>query len=138
MDKLRIGKVATRSGVSVDTVRYYEERGLIAEPARLASGYRQFAPEVIERIRFIKQAQELGFTLSDVEQLIELRDSPDATCADVRRQAESKLAEIEEKLNALRRITQTLDELVSACNQPRARAVEACPIIDAMEDNREG
>jgi MerR family mercuric resistance operon transcriptional regulator len=137
MERLQIGKIAKRAGVSVDTVRYYESRGLIDEPPRLASGYRQYAPGVVDRIEFIKQAQELGFTLGDIEDLLRLRDAPDTTCSAVRCKAESKLDEIEEKLVALRRMKTTLDELVNACRQQQSETADACPILDAMEKNHE-
>ena len=137
MERLQIGRVAQRAGVSVDTVRYYESRGLIAEPPRQASGYRQYAPGVVDRIQFIKQAQKLGFTLADIEELLRLRDAPDTTCSDVRRKAESKLDEIEEKLVALRRMKATLDELVDACKGRQDERTDQCPILGAMETDHE-
>ena len=138
MERLQIGKVARRAGVSVDKVRYYESRGLIAEPPMQASGYRQYALRVIDRIQFIKQVQKLGFTLADIEELLRLRDAPDTTCSDVRRKAESKLDEIEENLAALRRMKATLDELVDACKGNQDERTDQCPILDAMEKDREG
>jgi DNA-binding transcriptional MerR regulator len=94
---LRIGQVARRTGLSVETIRYYERLGLVAEAARTPSGYRQFEPEVVERLRFVQRAQALGFSLEEIRELLELRLSPGGHAADVRRRAEAKLDDIRAK-----------------------------------------
>lgn len=133
MERLKTGEVARKAGVSVDTVRYYEQRGLIDEPPRRASGYRQYPPRVIGRIRFIKQAQKLGFTLGDIEELLRLRDAPNTSCSDMLHRAESKLVEIDEKIAALSNMKTTLEELVDQCRRSQRQADSECPILDAME-----
>ncbi len=133
MKRLQIGEVAQKAGVSVDTVRYYERRQLIDEPPRRASGYRQYAPRVIGRIRFIKQAQKLGFTLGDIEELLRLRDAPNTDCSDMLDRAEAKLVEIEEKIAALSDMKSTLEELVDQCRRSQQGSDSECPILDAME-----
>jgi MerR family mercuric resistance operon transcriptional regulator len=131
MAGLTIGQVARRSAVNIETLRYYERRGLIPEPPRQASGYRQYDPQVVQRIQFIKRAQELGFTLKEISELLALRVDPDTTCEDVRRRAEAKIADIEEKVRSLQRIKKALAELTAACSG-RGPTGE-CPILEAMD-----
>src|SRR4051812_14945289 len=108
MKPLTIGTLAKASGVGVQTVRFYERKGLLPKPARRESGYREFSPEDATRIRFIKHAQELGFTLKEIRELFELNTRPRAGCADVKSRAELKLAEIEEKLGMLKKMRKSL------------------------------
>lgn len=93
----------------MQTLRYYERRGLLPEPQRRASGYRAYPAEAARRLRFIKRAQELGFTLREIQQLLRLHDAPDAGCAEVRATAREKLADIERKLMSLRAMRRVLD-----------------------------
>ena len=102
---LKIGKVAQLAGVGVETVRFYERKGLLEEPPRNDSGYRQYPHDTIIRLRFIKRAKELGFSLKEIRELFALRNDQHATCGDVRTQAETKLRNIEEKIKDLTRIT---------------------------------
>jgi Hg(II)-responsive transcriptional regulator len=139
MKGMTIGQLAHKAGVKVSTVRYYERRRLFAEPCRGDSGYRQYAPEAVACIRFIRRAQGLGFSLQDIRELFALRISSEATCGDVRHAAEVKLADIEAKIRPLQRIEQALRKLVSACGG--RGAITECPIIEALEtkeanDNR--
>ena len=97
MKLLSIGQVAQRSGLGIETVRFYEREGLLAKPTRTLSGYRQFDEEVIARLQFIQRAKELGFTLKEIKELLSLRVDPDTSCEDVRARAEAKIAEIEEQ-----------------------------------------
>src|SRR5688572_18532626 len=90
-ETLRTGELAARAGVNVQTLRYYERRGLLKEPRRRSSGYRAYPAEAVKLIRFVKQAQELGFTLSEIENLLRLRADQKASCSEVRARAESKL-----------------------------------------------
>ena len=129
MDRLTIGKLAERGGVGVETIRYYERRGLLAEPPRTAGRFRQYGPDVVRQVRFIKRAQQLGFTLREIGELLDLRIG--RTCGKVRGRAEVKLAEIEQKLEDLRRMRKALKELTDHCDSgPTDRA---CPIIESLE-----
>jgi len=92
---LTIGQVAKRSGIGLETVRFYERKGLVEEPPRTDSGYRQYPENVVARIRFIRRAKELGFKLSEISELLSLRVDPDSTCSDVRQQTEFKIADVE-------------------------------------------
>ncbi len=130
-ESLKIGEVAKRSGVGVDTVRFYERRGLIADPPRRPSGYRQYPPETVQRVRFIRQAKALGFTLEEIRGLLELRVDPDKSCADVRALANLKIADIEEKMAKLARIKAALGELARACRGEGPTS--ECPILDAID-----
>jgi MerR family mercuric resistance operon transcriptional regulator len=100
-ERLRIGEVARGAGVSIQTLRYYERRGLLKRPDRRPSGYRQYAPDTIRWIRFIKRAQELGFTLTEIQDLLWLRDDQNANCADVRARASKKIDDIDHKIDSL-------------------------------------
>src|SRR5262245_11414989 len=98
MKPLTIGEVARRAGVGVETVRFYEREGRLDEPARRASGYRQYGEDAVARLRFIRRAKELGFSLKEIAELLALRADPATTRADVRRRAETKVADIEAKV----------------------------------------
>jgi MerR family copper efflux transcriptional regulator len=128
MDSMGIGALATRAGVSIDTVRYYEKSGLLAPQVRLASGYRRYSELQLSRLRFIRRAQTLGFTLKDVRELLGLSRQRDV--ARVKRAAEKKLAEVEQKILALQRIRSGLAELVTAC--PGHGQANDCPILNAL------
>ena len=132
MGTLTIGKVAREAGVGVETVRFYEREKLIEEPPRKPSGYRQYPPATVRRIRFIRRAKALGFTLREIRELLSLRADPDSTCQDVRRRAEAKIADIQDKLRALRRMKKALADLTAAC-AGRGPVME-CPILAALED----
>ena len=132
MEPLTIGKVAHLGGVGVETVRFYEREGLIEEPPRTESGYRQYPQETVSRIHFIKRAKELGFSLREIKELLALRIDPEMSCEDIRQRAEAKIADIEEKVRTLRRMKKALAKLTAACS---GRApVSECPILEALED----
>jgi Hg(II)-responsive transcriptional regulator len=131
MKHLTIGQVARRAGIGVETVRFYEREGLLARPARSVSGYRQFDEDVIVRLRFIQRAKELGFTLNEIKELLGLRVDPDISCEEVRARAESKIADIEEKLGTLRGMKKALVRLIRECSE-KGGGLE-CPILDALE-----
>src|SRR5881296_3201270 len=99
MNTLRTADVAKQGGVNLETVRYYERRGLLPKPPRTLAGYRTFDAGAVRRLRFIKQAQALGFSLKEIKALLALRLDPRASCADVRRRAEAKIADIDGKLH---------------------------------------
>ena len=116
MKSLTIGEVARQAGVGVETVRFYERQGILKRPPRSASGYRQFEPEVVARIRFVRRAKELGFTLSEIKELLSLRVDLKANCAEVCRRADRKAAEIESKIRELRRMQRALKRLTAQCD----------------------
>lgn len=125
------GEVAEQAGVNIQTVRYYERRGLLPAPARKPSGYRQYENDHVVRIRFIKRAQELGFTLSEVEELLSLRADPEADRGDVRDRTLEKMREIQRKIDDLMRMKGTLAVLAEACNGHGS--THDCPILHALE-----
>jgi Hg(II)-responsive transcriptional regulator len=131
-DRLRIGEVAARAGVNVQTLRYYERRGLLAEPERTASGYRLYPSEAVQLVRFIKRAQELGFSLNEIEQLLRLRDDRASSCEEVQALAEAKIDTIEAKIRQLAALREALEVLVRSCE--RGDADRECPILEAIED----
>ena len=101
-DRLTIGELAKCGQVNLETIRYYERQGLLPKPPRSPSGYRLFPSESARRVRFIKRAQELGFSLKEIKELLALRAASGATSADVRKRAEAKIADIEGKIETLR------------------------------------
>jgi len=131
MEKMTRGDVAERANVSRETVRYYEKRGLIPKPSRTAAGYRQYTSEHVTRIRFVKRAQELGFTLTEIGELLSLRADPAVDSSEVKQQAKAKVAEVEKKIRNLRRIKEALTSLIASCGGSEPTA--DCPIIEAMQ-----
>jgi DNA-binding transcriptional MerR regulator/copper chaperone CopZ len=128
---ITISRAALLAGVGVETIRFYERRGLIKQPLRpLNSGYRVYDDEVVERIRFIRQAQELGFSLREIAELLALRADPMADCGNIRTQAMSKRDEVDRKIRQLQHIRSALDTVIATC--PGGGALRACTIIDAM------
>ncbi len=135
MGSLTIGQLAKKALVNVETVRYYERRGLIPKPSRRGSGYRQYSQDTITRIRFIKRAQELGFSLKEISELLSLRVDPDTTCGDVKRRADLKIADIEEKIQTLQRIKKALSKLVTLCSGQGPTS--ECPIMGVLDTKEE-
>lgn len=132
MHDMTIGQAARAAGVNVETVRYYERRGLIPRPPKPADGgFRRYAPSTVRCIRFIKDAQGIGFSLAEVSELLSLRVQPEATCRDVRRLAEQKRVEVQERLTQLQRIAAVLDGLIETC--PGDANLGACSILEALE-----
>jgi Hg(II)-responsive transcriptional regulator len=125
-----IGEAAGQAGVNVQTVRYYERRGLLPKAPRRASGYREFPAESVRIVRFIKRAQELGFSLDEVEELLRLQRSARRDRPRIRRVAEDRIAQIDRKMAELDRMRTALHALVHACHE--GRTLE-CPIIDALD-----
>ena len=135
MTALTIGQLAKRAQVNVETVRYYERQGLIPTPGRSASGYRQYTQETAARIRFIRRAKELGFSLREIGDLLSLDGNPDTVCAEVKERAEIKLVDIEERIRDLQRMKRVLADLVAAC--PEHGSTSHCPILKTMADGVE-
>ena len=132
MNLLSIGQVARRAGVGVETVRYYEREGLLEEPPRRASGYRQYSEEVVKRLHFIKRAQRLGFSLKEINELLLLRVDAQNACEEVKQRTEAKIAEVERKLIELQRMRQALIQVASLCEGqgPNSR----CPVLEALDE----
>jgi len=128
---MRTGEVARRAGVNIQTLRYYERRGLLAEPGRTASGYRSYPSDAVRVVRFVKRAQELGFTLAEVGELLRLRDGRTASRDRVRRRAEDKLRDIEGKIRGLQSMRGALTALLDSC---RCGGRPECPILEALEE----
>lgn len=129
---MRIGEVAVLAGVNVQTLRYYERRRLLPEPPRGGAGYRAYDPATVRLVRFIKRAQELGFTLREIGELIELRQSP-RRGAEVRTLAAAKVENIERRMVQLRAMRDALVGLVETCDCEGDALV--CPIIEALDDS---
>ena len=127
----KIGKAAELAGVNKETIRYYERRGLIPEPDRRRSGYRILTRRHINQIKFIKRAQELGFTLSEIKELLELRMNEDTTCSEIKKEAQEKYQDVVEKIEDLKQIKATLIGLIDSCAGEGPKG--DCPILEAME-----
>jgi MerR family copper efflux transcriptional regulator len=127
---LGIGEVARGARIGVETVRFYEREGILPKPTRKPSGYRQYEPEVVQRIRFVQSAKDLGFTLKEIRELLSLRVTRGKTCADVKLRAMAKLAEVDAKLAELQRIREALARLAESCTG--AGPTSACPFLDAL------
>lgn len=125
------GKLAVKAGVNVETIRYYERRGLLPEPLRIGSGYRQYSEKDIRRILFIKHAKELGFSLKEILELLALRVDPNCTCGDVKRRAMARLSDVEKKIKSLQRIKKALKVLIASCSG--VGPTGDCPILEALE-----
>jgi len=123
--------VAAQAAVNAQTLRYYERRGLLPEPDRSASGYRAYPPEAVRRVRFIKRAQELGFTLDDIETLLHLADGGPDSCDGVRAIATAKVTDLEERIADLQALRDGLTRLVATCEKPRAE--RECPILHELD-----
>lgn len=135
MKSLTIGQLAKQAQVNIETIRYYERRGLVPEPPRRESGYRQYSPDTVGRIKFIKRAQELGFSLREITELLSLRVAPGTTAGDIKGRAEAKVAAIKAKIHDLERMKKALMRLAASC---RGRGpTSECPILDALESQKE-
>lgn len=133
---LTIGKLATAAGVGRETIRYYERIGLLNEPPRSKAGYRHFSPDAVDRLHFIRRAQELGFTLAEITDLLGLRVDEVSACGAVEARARTKLATIADKIEDLRRMETALERLVEQC-QARQPTGD-CPILEEIEDRHSG
>ncbi len=132
MERMTIGKLAKKADVSTDTIRFYEKCRLIAEPARTESNYRLYPEEDVIRIRFIKRAKNLGFTLSEVGKLLSMQHSPSASKADVKQRFERKIKSVQQKIDDLSRILNALEHLAATCDGQGP--IDDCMILHALED----
>lgn len=135
---MTIGELAKLCGVGVETIRFYERRGLLTDPRKGGVGYREYGDEHARKIKFIKQAQELGFTLKEIEELHDLRSSTDATCEDVRLKAQRKVDEIDQKIRTLQALKKALTPLLTECMGSREQGPDECPILEAIENPETG
>lgn len=126
---LKVGEVASGAGVNLQTVRFYEREGLLPAPPRLTSGYRMFPDSAVLRVRFIKRAQELGFSLMEIRDLLSLSGKGGAR--QVRARTKAKIADINEKIRALQGMKDALTDLADRC--PGCGPLSECPVLDALE-----
>ena len=130
---LRIGEVAERGGVNLQTIRYYEREKLLPDPPRLASGYRVYPDQTVRRVRFIKRAQEIGFTLAEIRELLAIRIDSGRNSAEVRALANAKINDIEEKIQTLRRIKEALGRITERCSG--CGPASECPILESIDSD---
>ena len=131
MNAISIGEVARRSDIGIETIRFYEREGLVDEPPRSMSGYRQYSGDVVARLVFIKRAKELGFTLKEIRELLFLKLDANTSCAEVKTRTEVKLDDIEARIESLEQMKTALLKLTSTCTG--SGPVSNCPILDALE-----
>ena len=130
---LKIGEVAERGGVNLQTIRYYEREMLLPEPPRLASGYRIYPDDTVKRVRFIKRAQEIGFTLAEIRDLLAIRIDTDRDSSAVRVIAQAKISDIEEKIQMLQRMKEALGRMTERCSG--CGPSSECPILESIDSN---
>ena len=135
MRAISIGELAKATGVGVETVRFYERKGLVTAPARKTSGYRQYSEETVERMRFIRRAQQVGFTLKEIKDLLALREDADSRRGDVRDKAAAKIADMDAKVDDLLAMRESLVALLTSCEGDGPAS--ECPIIAALGDQRQ-
>lgn len=133
-EEYTIGKLAKESGVTVETIRFYEQKGLIKQPSP-KSGYRKYPFDDIIKIKFIKRTQELGFTLNEAKELLELRVKNNAKCGQVKAKAEQKLDEVEKKIKDLNKMKRSLRKMVDSCSN-NEKSVSECPILECFEKDK--
>lgn len=132
---MRTSELAGQAGVNTETLRYYERRGLLTQPPRTPGGYRDYPPSTVELLRFIKRAQELGFTLDEVEELLDLDTGGPDSCEAARALAEHRRADLERRIHDLQRMHDSLADLVATCDLPRAD--RNCALLDAIDHRQE-
>ncbi len=133
MHSLKSGELAKQANVNPETLRYYEREGLLPEPVRTEAGYRLYQVDDVKRVRFIKKAQELGFSLKEVKELLALKLHADHSASEVKRLTEHKIQDIEAKIQSLQAMKKVLNDLASACSG--TGSVDHCPILNCLEDN---
>ena len=132
---MKTGELAANAGVNIQTVRFYERRGILPKPTRTAGGYRDYSADAVRLIRFIKRAQDLGFTLVEIEDLLRLRDSRRTSCAVVKSAAQGKIAAVAAKIADLKAMKGALAVLLASCE--RNDRDRQCPILEALESSGE-
>jgi len=129
---LTIGQVAKQCGVGVETIRFYEREGLIVQPSRPESGFHNYPPDAVGRVRFIQRSKSLGFSLREIGDLLSLRVDQATTCPEVKRRAEAKIADIGKKIETLLGMKRALEKLTAACR--KREPTGECPILEALGD----
>jgi MerR family mercuric resistance operon transcriptional regulator len=129
-EKLTIGKLATRASVGVETIRFYEKKGLLTQPSK-TTGFRTYPESYIKRIRFIKRSQELGFTLKETADLLDLKLDQNSTCSDVLVRTQDKITQIEDKIADLKRMKKSLEGLADCC-ESESDLLSECPLMDCF------
>jgi Hg(II)-responsive transcriptional regulator len=130
MEGMSTAKAARLGGVNVETIRYYERHGLVPKPPRTRAGYRIFSDDAVQRLQFIKRAQELGFSLKEIKELLSLRVRRGSSCADVRKKAETKIADVDDKIRHLQEIRAALIELTNTCSG--RGPIDTCTILQGL------
>lgn len=130
---LTIGKLASAAGVNAQTIRYYERSGLFHAPKRTPGGYRQFGPDELRRLLFIRRAQSVGFSLAEIRELLALRVHDPRSCGSVARRVDAKIAATEEKIRELQTLLTSLNRIRASCAAPRR--TEDCPVLEALDEN---
>lgn len=131
---LTIGALSRRTGVNIETIRYYERIRLLAKPPRTAGGHRSYAPEHVERLRFVRRARELGFGIENIRALLDLSMREHDSCAQAREIAAAHLTDVRAKLDDLRKLERILSETVSQCDQECCGATAPlCPVLEVLE-----
>lgn len=131
MKQLKIGQVAKQAGLTVEAVRYYEQRGLIPEPHRLDSGYRVYPETILTRLHFINRCKDLGFSLQEISELLSIQINPENSSALVKEQVENKISLVKEKISELQKLQDSLEQLSGLCCGDGL--VSDCPIIDFLK-----
>ncbi|MEU4195691.1 MerR family transcriptional regulator [Kribbella sp. NPDC026611] len=131
---MRTSQLAEQAGVNTETLRYYERRGLLDEPPRTAGGYRDYPADAVELLRFVKRAQELGFILDEVAELLHLNTGGPTSCDTARALATSRKADLDARIADLQRMSASLGALITTCDLPRAD--RTCPLLQAIEPPR--
>ena len=130
MRTMSIGRLAQLGGVNIDTIRYYERQKVLPSPARSASGYRRYDEADLQRLRFVRRSKELGFSLAEIGDLLSLTQDRASDMRRVKRKAEQRLAQVEQKIDELKRVKRGLKTLIAAC--PGAGNLRGCPIVAAL------
>ncbi len=130
MEKLTIGQLAKKANVNLETIRYYERRGLIPEPLRNKSGHREYSLEAVTRTDFIKRCKALGFSLKEIAELLALRVTPESTCADMKSRVEVKISDVDMKISDLNQIRDGLYRLSQKCTGKGP--IGKCPILEEL------
>lgn len=135
MTTMKIGEVAKRSGTGIETIRFYEREGLLLEPERRPSGYRQYDESTVERLEYIRRAKELGFTLAEIKELLELSFVNQSCCDHIRQRADAKIADIEGKIRSLQLMKRSLGKIVERCR--KTNSTDDCPLVHKAKKRTE-
>ncbi len=128
---MRIGEVAQRSGVGIETIRYYEREGLLPVPRRRPSGYRQYDTSVLARLQFVRRTKQLGFTLAEIKSLLGLWFDRSSKCVHVRDHARAKISDIESKIRTLQQMKRSLRKVIRQCES--RNSLQECPLLEGLD-----